>query len=205
MPSNRARKWSGQVTQKSDALDLEGGVFASNDPHEIAVSLKKSAEKASGESPIHFARRCRCSLSILIGPERISPPEGAGRSKPRRTRCARNLAATRNSNYSKRPGEKPPREGGGRFAKECGPPAESTQPRKPEPLRAGPDLTKKFHVKPFRPIRGRKPYKAEDSRPSSIRKIIDLLVQLPGGLRWSLVGPARWRSLPNVSFGNGPS
>jgi Protein of unknown function (DUF3175) len=36
---------SGQATQKSGALDLEGGVFASNDPHEIAVSLKKSAGK----------------------------------------------------------------------------------------------------------------------------------------------------------------
>ena len=32
------------MTQKSDALDLERGVFASNDPHEIAV-LKKSSEK----------------------------------------------------------------------------------------------------------------------------------------------------------------
>ena len=43
-PSWRARKWSDQVTQKSDALDLERGVFASNDPYEIAI-LKKSSEK----------------------------------------------------------------------------------------------------------------------------------------------------------------
>jgi Protein of unknown function (DUF3175) len=61
MPSNRARKWSGQVTQKSDALDLEGGVFASTDPHEIAVSLKKSAEKSKRRKSNPF----RSAMSML--------------------------------------------------------------------------------------------------------------------------------------------
>lgn len=40
----RRKKWSAEVTEHSDALDLEEGVFKSDDPHEIAVSLKKSAE-----------------------------------------------------------------------------------------------------------------------------------------------------------------
>jgi Protein of unknown function (DUF3175) len=38
------RKWSQDVTQHSDALDLENGVFSSNDPKHIADSLKRSAE-----------------------------------------------------------------------------------------------------------------------------------------------------------------
>ena len=35
------------MTESSDALDLERGVFALDDPREIACSLKKSAEKSS--------------------------------------------------------------------------------------------------------------------------------------------------------------
>jgi hypothetical protein len=37
-------KWSQDVTEKSDALDLEEGVFTKSDPKEIAKSLKRSAE-----------------------------------------------------------------------------------------------------------------------------------------------------------------
>lgn len=37
------QKWSQEVTEKSDALDLETGVFTKKDPKEIACSLKKSA------------------------------------------------------------------------------------------------------------------------------------------------------------------
>ena len=37
------RKWSGAVTKYSNALDLEKGVFAGNDPEKIARSLKRSA------------------------------------------------------------------------------------------------------------------------------------------------------------------
>ncbi len=38
--------WSGEVTKKSDALDLEKGVFTFKDPKKIARSLKRSAEKS---------------------------------------------------------------------------------------------------------------------------------------------------------------
>ena len=38
------RKWSQEVTEHSDALDLEQDVFTSEDPKAIALSLKKSAE-----------------------------------------------------------------------------------------------------------------------------------------------------------------
>ncbi|MES2443918.1 MAG: DUF3175 domain-containing protein [Pseudomonadota bacterium] len=39
-----AHKWSQDVTEHSDALDLDEGVFTHDDPKEIARSLKRSAE-----------------------------------------------------------------------------------------------------------------------------------------------------------------
>lgn len=39
-----ARKWSQDVTEHSDALDLEKDVFTRDDPKSIALSLKRSAE-----------------------------------------------------------------------------------------------------------------------------------------------------------------
>jgi Protein of unknown function (DUF3175) len=42
-PSKR-RRWSAEVTKRSDALDLEADVFKSKDPRKIARSLKRSAE-----------------------------------------------------------------------------------------------------------------------------------------------------------------
>ncbi len=38
------KRWSQEVTEKSDALDLEQDVFTKDSPHEIALSLKRSAE-----------------------------------------------------------------------------------------------------------------------------------------------------------------
>lgn len=40
------RKWSQDVTEHSNALDLEEGVFTKDDPAEIAHSLKRSAERS---------------------------------------------------------------------------------------------------------------------------------------------------------------
>src|SRR5579864_8975546 len=40
------RKWSADVTQHSDALDLESGVFTKRTPKAIALSLKLSAERS---------------------------------------------------------------------------------------------------------------------------------------------------------------
>jgi len=39
-----AHKWSQNVTEHSDALDLEQDVFTRDDPRSIALSLKRSAE-----------------------------------------------------------------------------------------------------------------------------------------------------------------
>ncbi|HET9825423.1 MAG TPA: DUF3175 domain-containing protein [Chitinophagaceae bacterium] len=42
--STPQKKWSRQVTEHSNAMDLEGGVFKKKDPKKIAQSLKRSAE-----------------------------------------------------------------------------------------------------------------------------------------------------------------
>lgn len=41
------KKWSAEVTEHSDALDLESNIFESKDPKKIAASLKKSAEESN--------------------------------------------------------------------------------------------------------------------------------------------------------------
>lgn len=43
----KPKKWSGDVTEHSDALDLESKIFASGNARKIAVSLKRSAEKSN--------------------------------------------------------------------------------------------------------------------------------------------------------------
>ncbi|WP_149536890.1 DUF3175 domain-containing protein [Siccirubricoccus phaeus] len=40
------QKWSGEVTEHSNAMDLEPHVFESRDPAKIARSLKHSAEES---------------------------------------------------------------------------------------------------------------------------------------------------------------
>ena len=41
------KRWSHAVTEHSNALDLEPGVFTWSDPHKIAQSLKRSAEAST--------------------------------------------------------------------------------------------------------------------------------------------------------------
>jgi len=42
----KLKKWSGKVTRESHALSLESGVFKKRSAHDIAVSLKRSAERS---------------------------------------------------------------------------------------------------------------------------------------------------------------
>src|SRR5580765_5990602 len=42
----RGRRWSARVTAQSNALDLDRSVFTWKDPHRIAMSLKRSAERS---------------------------------------------------------------------------------------------------------------------------------------------------------------
>jgi len=55
------KRWSQRVTQESNALDLEPGVFTLTDPKKIAASLKRSAEHSSRRK----AGAYRSALSML--------------------------------------------------------------------------------------------------------------------------------------------
>jgi hypothetical protein len=55
------KRWSARVMQKSDALDLEKGVFTKKDPRAVARSLKRSAEKSRRRKSSSF----RSAMSML--------------------------------------------------------------------------------------------------------------------------------------------
>jgi hypothetical protein len=61
MTEHDDRKWSAEVTEHSDALDLEKDIFKSDDPKKIARSLKRSAEQSHRRKAAPF----RSAMSML--------------------------------------------------------------------------------------------------------------------------------------------
>jgi uncharacterized protein DUF3175 len=59
--STKPKRWSQHVTETSHALDLEEGVFTSDDPKSIARSLKKSADASHNRKADPF----RSAMSML--------------------------------------------------------------------------------------------------------------------------------------------
>ena len=55
------KKWSAEVTEHSDALELEPHVFENDDPKEIAASLKRSADTSEKRKAEPF----RSAMSML--------------------------------------------------------------------------------------------------------------------------------------------
>ncbi len=55
------KNWSQRVKERSDALDLEAGVFTLEDPRKIAESLKRSAEASTRRKSDPF----RSAMSML--------------------------------------------------------------------------------------------------------------------------------------------
>lgn len=55
------RKWSGKVTETSDALDLKDGLFKGT-PTQIAQSLKRSAERSHRRKSSPY----RSAMSMLV-------------------------------------------------------------------------------------------------------------------------------------------
>ncbi|HET7547257.1 MAG TPA: DUF3175 domain-containing protein [Usitatibacter sp.] len=55
------RRWSHHVMETSDALDLQRGIFKSDDPKKIARSLKRSAEHSHRRKADPF----RSAMSML--------------------------------------------------------------------------------------------------------------------------------------------
>ncbi len=78
MERSEPRRWSQRVTTESNALDLEPGVFALDDPRQIAASLKRSAE-ASGRRKSEPYRSAMSMLTFYLN--------RAGRKLPRRRRA----------------------------------------------------------------------------------------------------------------------
>ena len=62
MAASPSAKWSQKVTETSNALDLEPGVFAMDDPRAIAESLKRSAERSERRKAGPF----RSAMSMLV-------------------------------------------------------------------------------------------------------------------------------------------
>ncbi|MCA1451595.1 DUF3175 domain-containing protein [Bradyrhizobium sp. BRP22] len=56
-----SRRWSQRVTERSDALDLDRGVFKQTSAKKIAASLKRSAERSSRRKSGAY----RSALSML--------------------------------------------------------------------------------------------------------------------------------------------
>ncbi len=57
----KGRRWSAEVTRHSNALDLETAVFKKSDAHQIALSLKRSAERSHRRK----ARPYQSAMSML--------------------------------------------------------------------------------------------------------------------------------------------
>ena len=67
MPQPKTRKWSQEVTEHSDALELEHDVFTWQDPKRIAASLKRSAE-ASHRRKVGALPVCHVDADLLHQP-----------------------------------------------------------------------------------------------------------------------------------------
>ncbi|MBB3445410.1 DUF3175 domain-containing protein [Rhizobium sp. BK379] len=59
--AKKTKKWSQDVTENSDAMDLKEGVFKSSNPKKIAESLKQSAESSQRRKSSPF----RSAMSML--------------------------------------------------------------------------------------------------------------------------------------------
>jgi len=60
-PGKKTKRWSQHVTDTSDALDLDSGVFSLKNPQAIARSLKRSAERSRRRKADPF----RSAVSML--------------------------------------------------------------------------------------------------------------------------------------------
>ncbi|KRT67829.1 MAG: hypothetical protein XU08_C0001G0241 [candidate division WWE3 bacterium CSP1-7] len=52
--ANRRKMWSAEASRRSNALDLEAGVFTWDNPKKIALSLKRSAESSLRRKVLPF-------------------------------------------------------------------------------------------------------------------------------------------------------
>jgi hypothetical protein len=79
MTKRNIKRWSRHVTETSNALDLDPGVFSLDDPRSIARSLKRSADRSRRRKSDPF-RSAMSMLSFYIN------RAGKNLSKTRRAR-----------------------------------------------------------------------------------------------------------------------
>jgi hypothetical protein len=77
MKNKKTKRWSQHVTQTSNALDLDRGVFTRGNPRTIARSLKRSADRSKRRKTDPF-RSAMSMLNFYIN--------RAGRKLPRNQR-----------------------------------------------------------------------------------------------------------------------
>ncbi|PST20056.1 hypothetical protein C7U61_12350 [Rhizobium sp. JAB6] len=88
MPKKKSKKWSQQVSDNSDAMDLKEGVFKQRSAKKIADSLKQSAEQSSRRKASPF-QSAMSMLNFYIN------RAGAQLSKAKRTRLEKAKAELR--------------------------------------------------------------------------------------------------------------
>src|SRR5438874_8275394 len=82
------KRWSQRVTEKSNALDLEQGVFSRNDPRSIARSLKRSADRSQRRKSGPFRSAMSMLTFYLNRAGKNSPGLDESASKQPRKNCA---------------------------------------------------------------------------------------------------------------------
>jgi uncharacterized protein DUF3175 len=66
MAKSNVKRWSQHVTETSNALDLESGVFSLDDPRKIARSLKRSADQSQRRKTEDPFRSAMSMLTFYI-------------------------------------------------------------------------------------------------------------------------------------------
>jgi len=61
MTTKKTNKWSAEITEHSNAMDLEQDIFKSGDPDKIAASVKHSAEASNRRKSSPY----RSAMSML--------------------------------------------------------------------------------------------------------------------------------------------
>ncbi len=74
-PSAANERWSARVTRESDALDLEPGVFTKRSPRQVALSLKRSAERRTRRKSSAFRSAMSMLTFYLNRAGKNEPPE----------------------------------------------------------------------------------------------------------------------------------
>ena len=88
------RKWSGKVTETSDALDLEPRVFRGQDPKRIASSLKRSALRSRRRKASPFQSAMSVLNFYINRAGKICRQHRSGRLRRPRLNCAASSGAT---------------------------------------------------------------------------------------------------------------